>query len=224
MCIPARRDMGFVSSKMKEEILELYEEDEKRWTAATLSTRFGVPRANVTALLKLGQLRRQREAMLQTLNEEKKRKLLDLCTKATSAWATLPSVTGGGAVKRRVLRASSTKGIGDRNTSVQGQILAGVNDNNEAVKDSSKPIEANTDVEIKSEKSPWARYIEEHYRDVELDTVRRTTFAFIEVGRNQDLQRAVWIREGATGKLRLADDEERKLLTAQIKVRDSTAF
>lgn len=212
----------FIPVKMKEEMLALHEEDKNRWTATTLATRFKAPQENVDALLKLGAIRRRREEALQAANGETREKITHLRTQAVKTWAALPD--GSISTSRwRVAKPTHADVTGEHNLRAARKASAEPPNKSDPMTNETIAENSNTE-EPEPEKSTWAEHIERICENAELDSVRKTTFAFIEVGKRQDLHRAVWIREGATGKLRLADQEERKLLTNRVTVRDSKAF
>lgn len=215
-----RTELVYIPSKMKEEVLALHEEDSNRWTATTLSARFGAPHDNIAALLSLGKLRQQQNDRIKKLDQEQRKVIEDFRDKGIKAWSSLSSVSPytSAASRRRVAMPSKREDlIGKQNASVVTE------EENDEVE-----VEVG-DEEIKdTKKSMWYEYIEDNYDKVQTDSVRKTTFAFIEVGKKNksqsNIERAVWLRDGATGKLRLADMEEKKLLTSQVKMRDSKAF
>lgn len=73
-------------------------------------------------------------------------------------------------------------------------------------------------------KSAWAQELEQDVGHAERDVTRRTTFAFVEIGVEKHVSGAVWVREGETGVLRLAQEEERRLLLGEVRARDTEAW
>jgi hypothetical protein len=63
------------------------------------------------------------------------------------------------------------------------------------------------EVEVLSEMEQWTRGLIAD--EDNLDVVRKTSYAFIEAGAPPSQSRAVWIRDGPTGKIRAPSDEER---------------
>lgn len=67
-----------------------------------------------------------------------------------------------------------------------------------------------------TETAQWAREV---ITREEFETLRKSTFAFIEVGKGlEDNQRAVWLRDGGTGLLRAPTKRERARLLDQRRV------
>lgn len=208
---------------MKEEILELHEADQKRWTVTTLAARFGVPRENVAGLLKLGALRRLRLQAIDNMDPETRKTMEELRIKSVNAWNALPSPAP--MIRRRI---STPRAKVDSQTAV---VSSDPQSENKSDSDPSANDQTAEEEENVKQKSPWAEYIEQNYGKLEDDTVRRTSFAFIEVAGKggyrkggDKIARAIWIRDGSTGKIRMPDDEERSLLTNEVRVRDSKAF
>lgn len=201
----------FIPWKMKEEILALRAEDPTRWTATSLARRFSAPHENVVALLRLGELRAERDEYIASLPDAGTRATIErMRSNGTAAWSAICNVSAG---RHRKPITKPSDSVPD---------ISAVTDGEKA------EDQETTEQQVQLDKSRWMEYIENNLDNVETDTVRKTSFAFIEVGKPKQqgklVQRAMWIRDGATGKLRMADEEEQKLLKKQVKVRDSTAF
>lgn len=229
-----RRTVVFLAQKQKEEILALHEEDPLRWSATVLAARFGAPRENVQMLLRLGQERNRRDQFVKSLPKDQKDTIQKLRDQSISAWSELS--TEGSPFSRRVqfsyLRSQSSsqhRAPGPRPTISVDELrevaLGKDGDaNDQHTMESTEAGAGDGGDDAGMERSEWARKLDHLCENVELDTIRRTSFAFIEVGRGKNIYRGVWLREGQTGKLRIADEDERKLLLNKVNMRDAKAF
>lgn len=189
----------YVPQKRKDEMAALADEDASRWTATTLAKRFDVAPENVAAILRLRRLRGPAdEDGVARLREQ-----------VRDAWAGLAEVVDRSGPARlaavapevEVVPAGETEGEAEEEVEVEVEVVEEV------------CAKSKTAVWVESEGGKAAR-----------DTVRRNSFAFIEVGVAKDVDGAVWIREGSTGALRAADAEERKALLQQCRVDQTTAW
>lgn len=228
LCTSSRAfQLPFIPQKSKEEMLELHAEDPSRWTPTTIAARFNASRDNVQAVLRLGKLRPVRETRLRDA------KLWESAStardKALATWADLhvPHVSG----KSRGMMATRSPSTSDR-IALTKEVVNNTEQTSSDSKEASEEDALESDVDAKFQPEPeveiapskWAKHIEANYEKVEDDWVRKTTYAFIEVGKDRDVRRAVWLREGGTGKLRIADDEERRLFLSEVTARDTTAL
>ena len=209
-----RQQLVYIPWKTKEEIIGLHDDDATRWNASTLSARFNAPRENVEAILRLGGIRKQREKMIQSLNKEHRERIVKAREKAINAWTQLSESVPTG-TKRGPARPSELQ---------RPAAAVDTGGRDEAGEADEADKEEESDAEIELENSPWAEYVEKEGANFETDIPRRSTYAFIEIGdQKEDLRRAVWLRE-PSGKVRQADEDERKLLLNEERVRDSPAW
>lgn len=206
---------------MKEEMLSLHEEDRGRWSVTTLSARFRAPRENVEALLKLGRVRNERAKELGRLNEEERKKVDEMSEGMVKAWMRLAEVDGG-AWKRGGRGLAEASELAKGEASAVAAAAAGGGGEEQEEEEVGKGEDEEMDVVRK--KSRTAEWVEKFCEDAERDVCRRSSFAFIEVGGkggDREVERAVWIREGASGVLRVADPKEREVLLEKVRVVDS---
>lgn len=200
--------MAYIPTKMKEEMKALHLEDGSRWSASTLAARFGARRENVAGLLKLVRAGRKEARR----GGEEGERLEKLREEAARAWREVKEGGGGGKrYGRRLAAASTREGAG---AAVQRE---------EKKKEGEQEAEQEMVEQVVRRKSRTAVWVEELCERAEVDVKRRTSFAFIEVGgeKGEDVDKAVWIREGASGKLRVADERERDVLLQKVRVVDS---
>lgn len=181
--------VSYIPRKMKEEMQALHATDGERWNAATLAQRFGARQENVAGLLKLGRLR---EKSGKGLSAEEHEKVAKAREEAERAWA---GVADGGGKYGRGLKAASRMRKG---------VLAGLEEEGKEGGEAAgkeETGEEKVEVEVVRKKSATAVWVEELCERAELDVHRKTSFAFIEVGKEggKEVERAVWIREGPTG-------------------------
>lgn len=207
----ARRRNGtlaYIPTKMKEEMKALHLEDGSRWSASTLAARFGARRENVAGLLKLVRAGRK-DARRGGAEGERLEKLRE---EAARAWREVKEGGGGGKrYGRRLAEASRMEGEGVKVRKEEKQEKEGEQEVMEM------------EEQVVRRKSATAVWVEGLCERAEVDVKRRTSFAFIEVGgeKGEDVDKAVWIREGASGKLRVAEERERDVLLQKVRVVDS---
>lgn len=230
-----RKTVVYLAQKQKEEILALHEEDPVRWTATVLATRFGAPQENVKMLLRLGQERIRRQKYINGLPGEQKLSIEKLKEQAVAAWSELstessPSSRRAHAPYSRAHSLPKHHTSSSRPTKSADELRAialenDVDDSDPHVAEASKESDTGDESDkMVAKESQWAKNLDDLCANAELDTVRRYSFAFIEVGRTKKVHRGVWLREGQSGKLRKANDEERKLFLNAVNIRDSKAF
>lgn len=196
---PCRR---YIAQKTKEEIRALHGEDPARWSVASLAARFGAPEGNVAAIVRMGCKRRGGEEAREALR---------------AAWVRLPEVSAS----RGTRGARDLVGVpGPRAGRVESVGVAVEEEGEESMEEEAVEEEVEEDVdEAIVERSVTAQWVEQLCKTAPLDTPRRTTFAFVEVGKGlEDAQRAVWLREGETGRLRAASDPERGVLMGRSRI------
>lgn len=231
----------YLADKQKEEIFALHDEDPVRWSASVLSTRFRAPYENVQMLLRLRWERRQREKFVQGLSKDEKLRTDRMREQSVSAWKQLhenssvhrqhsPSARGPSPGLRSKSRDRSGSSIDDMRAAVFESThgKGGSAAENGTTESDLEVTEGDLDSKMKDNEeaclSEWAGELKEVCENAEQDAVRKWSFAFIEIGRKRDLKRGVWLREGQSGRLRIADEEERKLFLNQVNMRDSKAF
>lgn len=223
--------LRYIPLKMKEEMLALHAEDSARWSATTLSARFSAPRENVEGLLRLARFRQREEVSgRERRSQEESEGLEKMREKAVKAWKELPELTERGGSRRgeRRLAEPSVMAKGEA-AKVAAKETEGGGVVAEAEHGEPEEEEELVVVEKSVRKSRTAEWVEEFCKEAERDVSRRTTFAFIEVGGKgkeggggmEEVERAVWIREGESGKLRVAEEMERKVLLHKVRVVDS---
>lgn len=193
--------------------MALHEEDPKRWNVTTLSTRFSAERGNVEAILRLFRMRQMRQREAKARSEEVQSRVEQLEQRSVEAW----NMLGEGVFRGRAIARASVSGgdgLGHEGEAESGDVEEGVDDG------------AQTDgAEEKFVNSSWAEFLEREIEGAEVDVSRRTTYAFVEIGEGgAEVRRAVWLREGDSGRLRLAEEEERQLLVNEVRARDSQAW
>eukprot|EP00177_Eucheuma_denticulatum_P008409 GFKZ01015293.1.p1 GENE.GFKZ01015293.1~~GFKZ01015293.1.p1 ORF type:complete len:236 (+),score=43.02 GFKZ01015293.1:209-916(+) len=213
-CTAANARLTYLPHKVKEEMAALHEEDSKRWNASTLSARYTAPRENVETWLRLVKVRQSKE---KAEGEEVTR----LREQVAEAWGRLRESSE----KRRVIRAKPTSKE-ERNVADESA-------------DESTEMEAKMEAEVEAEmeetieehkvelgKTRTAEWVEKVCEMGVRDVKRKTTFAFVEVGKevSEGLDGAVWIREGSTGKLRVAVDRERDVLLGKKRSQDPSIW
>lgn len=202
--------LTYLPHKVKEEMAALHAEDSKRWNASTLSARYAAPRENVEAWLRLCKARQGRE---KSEGEEMTR----LREQVGEAWGKLRE-SGD---KRRVMRAGPTK-------KEESDVAVKSEEKGEEMEAGLEQPEEEPADEVKAEvrKTRTAEWVERVCELGVRDVKRKTTFAFIEVGKEvgEGVQRAVWIREGSTGKLRVAVDREREVLLGRARSQDPSVW
>lgn len=214
--------LPYVPLKLKDEMLSLHAENPTRWNATTLAHRFSAPRANVAAILKLYALRTEPAASKPSLADEKSASLCNARDAALAAWAGIPEVKGmSGRGRARAPPSDTPAPLADA-AEASARELAGLAEATGAEGSEEGIGEGAREEELPKSKW-WGRVKELCEGEAELDAKRKTTFAFIEVGKRKET-RAVWLRDGATGKLRMADDEERRFLLEETNMRDTKAF
>lgn len=233
----ARKTLVYLAQKQKEEILALHDEDPVRWTATVLATRFGAPRENVQMLLRLGQERKRRQKYINSLPGDQKSNIEKLKSQSVDAWFEISSEPSLSSRRTRTpySRSQSSPQLStpssrppksvDELRSVAFATEENIDDDDPSA--TKTPAEGDIDKEIDGtavEESEWSKNLDHLCANAELDTTRRWSFAFIEVGRTKKVRRGVWLRVGQSGKLRIADEEERKLFLNAVNTRDSKAF
>ncbi|KAI0564179.1 Ribonuclease Z [Gracilaria domingensis] len=206
----SRKQLLYIPRKTKEEIMALHEEDPKRWNTTTLSKRFGAHSENVESLLKLHALRKHREKQIQQSEEEERKRIERMREKMVDSWSELQEF---------VMRTRHVADASRFTTSEKG--LEGREEDDDDESDVADE-DMHTEEVVNSK---WGAYLEKEIEDAALDTPRKCTYAFVEIGKGEEhVRRAVWIREGESGRLRLADEAERSLLLNQVRAKDSQAF
>jgi len=203
-------------------MIDLHEEDSSRWTSTTLSARYSAPIENVSALLKLAYVRKNklpaRGDRWRGMKDEdcglNSAELEALREQIRTAWKALPEVK------------DEVREVGP---AVASESIEKVEAVGEVVDDDTGDEQSEEDVSNKEvvEKSVTAQWIESVCDHAARDVERRTTFAFIEVGGKgalNNVQRAVWLRDGATGKLRVANEDERDILIGNARVADKEVW
>lgn len=233
----ARKTLVYLAQKQKEEILALHDEDPVRWTATVLATRFGAPRENVQMLLRLGQERKRRQKYINSLPGDQKSNIEKLKSQSVDAWFEISSEASLSSRRTRTpySRSQSSPQLStpssrpaksvDELRTVAFAMEENMDEDDPSVAET--PAEADTDKGVDKtavKESEWAKNLDHLCANAELDTIRRWSFAFIEVGRTKKVHRGIWLREGQSGKLRIADEEERKLFLNVVSMRDSKAF
>lgn len=212
--------LRYIPAKMKEELIVLHAESPTRWTASALSARFGVPHDNVSALLGLVTRRADRDAAIERLPRETRDTVTDLRARGCDAWQALPETSAP--IRSWRHQAPPSKSDTEMELELQAQMKP--EPMPAELRDLAEHVSLEEDDHTSKPRSAWATFLDKRCDGLELDVKRNTSFSFIEVGNDAGVTRAVWIREGATGKIRIADAEERKLLLSEVKVRDSDAF
>lgn len=225
--------LSYIPYKTKEEILGLYLEDPQRWNTATLSTRFNAPRQNVDALIQLGALRKERESRIKEFKDDDRKRLEESRKRALDAWSQLAESIPMSYSPHRLAspsRLGKKDAVVDRKEAEAGKdeqkldgaegAVVGEVSNGEIGEIGEDGVEEEV-IEVKN--SVWADQLGKEIGNMERDVERKTRFAFIEIGEQSDVQRAVWIRENS-GELRFADNEERRLLLDEVGVRDARAW
>lgn len=214
--------MSYIPQKVKEEMAGLYSEDAARWNATTLAVRFGAPRENVEMWLRLCKLRGIVSKKAKRTAEEEKA-VEGMREKAATAWKALPEVTE----RRRWVTAPSTIEASENGggTEVSMKVEGGETEATEVAGEKDATVEEETEEKI-VQKSRTAEWVETFCENAPRDVSRRTTFAFIEVSRKkgEELERAVWIREGVSGCLRVARKEEREVLLSKVRSQDASVW
>lgn len=208
--------LRYIPLKVKEEMLALHDEDGSRWTATTLSARFSAPRENVEAILKLRRFRAPESVGGREKRSADEQKELEIMREQmVNAWKQVPEVTERSGYRR------GNQSLAKPSVLPKGEAAAVAAQEGEV--DAKEKEVGDAEEKKVVEKSKTAKWIEETCEKAALDVKRRTTFAFIEVGnsRDEEVERAVWMREGGTGKLRVANEMERKVLLQQVRVVDS---
>lgn len=219
----ARPKLLYVPNKMKEEIMALHEEDPKRWNVTTLSSRFSAERANVEAVLRLFRLRQMRRREVKTRSEEDRVRIERAEERSMEAWKLL----GEGVYRGRAIARASVSGGEGLGEDGDGEGESESESEGAGAEDTVEDAVQAGGGEEKKEvvKSAWAEFLEKEIDRAEVDVSRRTTYAFVEIGEGgDDIRRAVWVREGESGRLRLAEEEERRLLMNEVRARDSQAW
>lgn len=196
LAAPAR---AVLDEKTKSEMRELHAADPTRWTAAALAARFGAPAENAKAIVRLAALRSRVPAAD-----------AEAATELERAWTQLgvPQRTS----RARHARAATTPA---RPASRAPAVAPAVEP--EAAAEEPDAMEtAGGDGVGTTATAEWAR---EQIELGEIETMRASTFAFIEVGKGlEDHQRAIWLRDGRTGCLRAPSARERARLLDQRRV------
>lgn len=209
--------LRYIPVNVKEEMLALHAEDGSRWTATTLSARFSAPRENVEAILKLRRFRApEGVGGRERRSADERKELESMREQMLNAWKQLPDVVERSGYRRADQRLSKPSVL------PKGEAAAVAAEEGEVEMKEKEEVGEVEETKV-VEKSRTAKWVEEMCENAALDVKRRTTFAFIEVGNSRDVEveRAVWMREGATGKLRMASEMERKVVSQQVRVVDS---
>lgn len=203
-----RARLTYLTTKTKQEMLGLRGEDAGRWTVTTLSKRFGGDPRNVAAMLRLAEERERRDG---GRDAEWKKRVEELRGRMIGAWAAVMEPRAGVGVG--IARATEVvKGVeGRERADKEGE------DDDEREGEEGEEEEEKEEVVL----SDWAKYLQDGGCErAQVDVRRRTTFAFVEVGVAEGVRGGAWVREAHTGKLRVADASERKILLQEAGVRD----
>lgn len=222
---------SYISSKVKEELISLHMSEPGSWTSSKLAHRFRIPEANVRALLKLSALRPKDD---DDALQERRNRVVSAWKNLTEPYARDQRHRQGDTVLTdfgpHFQQVAESDMIADENLKHQSaseelESFAEKSDTGTGDSQEAEQVEDDEDFNIlrdieeesvaldREQMSATARWVEqmENDPDQSLDHVRKTTFIFTEVGKGlTNKERAVWIREGATGKLRAASLEERK--------------
>lgn len=204
----------------------LHDEDAARWNATTLATRFGAPRENVEMWLRLCKLRGRASKKVKRSAQEEEA-LEEMRTKAVAAWKGLPEVMER---RRWMAKPSVIEEAGrekDRNKTEEAEEGAKVDGDEKEKEVVRAEEEAQEEGEQKVlRRSRTAEWVESFCENAPRDVSRRTTFAFVEVAgkKGEEMERAVWIREGKSGVLRVARREERDVLLSKTRSQDASVW
>ena len=190
-----------LDEKSKQEMRELHAEDAERWTPTALALRYSAYTENVKAVLSMASLRSRIPDACAAAAAK-----LDDTWRELSAASKVPGRTIKHTVPVQPL-PDSQAGTKDETGSAQGAVTS---------TEQSDVSDEAADTVGTSVTADWAR---EQIARAEFETVRKSTFAFIEVGKGlEDAQRAVWLRDGRTGQLRAPSARERARLLDQRRI------
>lgn len=182
----------------------LYDEDPSRWTATTLASRYSAPPKNVEAFLRLVKLRRKGWAGKKS--KEEIDRLDSMRADMLKTWARLAEPRA-----KRGAIAPPSPSLKDA-SEIPGEMEV-------------EEVEEEVQEIVVKEKSRTFKWLEETIADAAKDRIRKNSFAFIEVGEGaKGKTRAVWIREGSTGDLRLAREQERSVLLDEVRSTDPSVW
>lgn len=218
--------LSYIPQKVKDEMAGLHAEDASRWNATTLAARFGAPRENVGMWLRLCKLRGHAPRRKKRNGEEEKA-IKEMRMKAVAAWKALPEL----AERRRWVAKPSV--IENAGTGKEKNVTEGTEEREKVEGDKDEKDILNVKEESQEEgekrvlpKSRTAEWVESFCENAPRDVSRRTTFAFIEVAgkKGEEMERAVWLREGKSGVLRLARKEERDVLLSKARSQHASVW
>lgn len=225
-----------LTPKMFQEISQLHEEDPERWTAVTLSTRFAIPVDTVNAAMLLstrGQKRRKTEVHARiaeawskissppnTPNRLRRDTSSEPMTESTEKLTLQPrfSIVDDkyAAAMESLQQRENAVGEADitkSETEMEAMSVESVSDAEglEGTHASDEDDVGEKEAEEISDLQQWINSMVDDETNV--DAIRQTTYAFMEAGRAPGEERAIWIRDGSTGRIRHPSDEERKHLS-----------
>jgi hypothetical protein len=225
--------MQYLPSKVFDEMAALHDQDPGRWTAVTLAVRYDAPQESVAAALLLAKrgsrntLKDQRAKVAQawaTLPEsgQAARRRPDSVSAAVYSDGVQEKVAYRKDIKPRfdiiddIYSAAVDKQLSDMASekvlAAGGETLVKCsNGASRADRESQDQTEMESDVSDDTRKKSLAELMVEGLiaDDKNVDARRKTSFAFIEAGVPNEQRRAVWIRDGSTGRIRLPTADER---------------
>jgi hypothetical protein len=229
--------MRYIPAKVMDEMAALQEEDPARWTAVTLAMRYDAPQESVAAALLLSKRSSRAShadqrakvseawAKLQDVGHAARRKSdaynigrPDVVANEDGSrernyikpqFSVIDDIYDAAVVQMQKQSAPDTVTAGSKETSAESSEPPSTVHKVQA--EQQNQVELPKAINVESQiKSPAELMVEELLADeTNIDLKRKTSYAFFEAGIPHEQRRAVWIRDGSTGRIRLPSDEER---------------